>query len=63
METFKGLPLEPEGAYQNIATLINAALLIDVTEKDDGSELSDCVLIIARQYAEAAHEAAMDTQK
>ncbi|MGK0740029.1 hypothetical protein ACSFCX_24045 [Yokenella regensburgei] len=63
MKTFKGLPLVPEDAFKNIATLINAALLIDVTEQDDGSELSDCVLIIAKQYAEAAHEAAEGSKK
>lgn len=62
MKTFRGLPLDPEGAPQNIATLINAALLIDVVNKDDGSELSDCVLIIAKQYAEAAHESVMEKQ-
>ncbi|WGE30496.1 hypothetical protein PHA77_07805 [Edwardsiella tarda] len=60
MKTFRGLSLNHNEAFLNIATLINAALLIDVTEQGDCSELSDCILIIARQYAEAAHEAVME---
>lgn len=58
VKTFRGLSLDPGCAFQNISTLINAAFLISTVEESDDSELSDSVLIIASQYAEAAHEAA-----
>ncbi|EBT7099965.1 hypothetical protein LVO39_002358 [Salmonella enterica] len=58
VKTFRGLSLESGHAFQNISTLINAAFLISTIEEAGDSELSDSVLIIASQYAEAAHEAA-----
>ncbi|EDS8889508.1 hypothetical protein GQC79_004478 [Salmonella enterica] len=58
VKTFRGLSLESGHAFQNISTLINAAFLISAVEEADNSELSDSILIIASQYAEAAHEAA-----
>ncbi|ENU8217518.1 hypothetical protein ACE2LV_004974 [Salmonella enterica] len=55
---FKGLTLEPETAFRQIAALIEAGLIIQVADKNDNSDLSDCVFILARQYAEAAHKEA-----
>ncbi|EJJ4071513.1 hypothetical protein NI358_004877 [Salmonella enterica] len=63
MKTFKDLTLEPEAAFRQIATLIEAGLIISVTDTNDKSELSDCVFILARQYAEAAHDYAMENGK
>ncbi|EAO6531119.1 hypothetical protein G0R83_004452 [Salmonella enterica] len=58
VKTFRGLSLDTGCAFQNTSTLINAAFLISTVEEADDSELSDSILIIASQYAEAAHEAA-----
>ncbi|EIJ1057268.1 hypothetical protein LH751_003864 [Salmonella enterica] len=58
LTTFKGLTLEPETAFRQIA-----ALIISVTDTNDKSDLSDCVFILARQYAEAAHDYAMEKGK
>lgn len=68
MKTFKGLTLEPETAFRQIAALIEAGLIeagliISVTNTNDKSDLSDCVFILARQYAEAAHDYAMENGK
>lgn len=43
MKTFKGLTLEPETAFRQIAVLIKAGLIISVTNTNDKSDLSDCV--------------------
>ncbi|EBX7643589.1 XRE family transcriptional regulator [Salmonella enterica subsp. houtenae] len=59
LTTFKGLILEPETAFRQIAALIEAGLIISVTNTNDKSDLSDCVFILARQYAEAAHDYAL----
>lgn len=56
LTTFKGLTLEPEAAFRQIAALIEAGLIISITNTNDKSDLSDCVFILARQYAEAAHD-------
>ncbi|EAM2623988.1 hypothetical protein PUY44_002485 [Salmonella enterica] len=63
LTTFKGLTLESETAFRQIAALIEAGLIISVTDTNDKSELSDCVFILARQYAEAAHDYAMENGK
>ncbi|EJX0850501.1 hypothetical protein ODD70_004875 [Salmonella enterica] len=63
MKTFKDLTLEPEAAFRQIATLIEAGLIISVTDTNDKSELSDCVFILAKRYAEAAHDYAMENRK
>lgn len=55
---FKGLSLEPEIAFYQIAALIEAGLIISVIDEEDKSDLSDCIFILAKRYAEAAHEAA-----
>ncbi|EOZ4488706.1 hypothetical protein ACQLT9_005642 [Salmonella enterica subsp. diarizonae] len=60
---FKGLTLEPETAFRQIAALIEAGLIISVTDMNDKSDLSDCVFILARQYAEAAHDYAVENRK
>lgn len=48
MKTFKGLTLEPEAAFRQIAALIKAGLIISVTDTNDKSDLSDCVFILDR---------------
>lgn len=63
LQTFKGLTLEPETAFRQIAALIEAGLIISVTDMKEESELSDCVFVLARQYAEAAHDYAMENKK
>ncbi|EGI5342401.1 helix-turn-helix transcriptional regulator [Salmonella enterica subsp. enterica serovar Sandiego] len=59
LTTFKGLTLEPETAFRQIAALIEAGLIISVTDTNDKSEISDCVFILAKRYAEAAHNYAL----
>lgn len=62
MKTFKGLTLKPDIAFNQIAALIEAGLIIQIADKNDNSDLSDCIFILAKQYAEAAHESAAETQ-
>lgn len=57
---FKGLSLEPEIAFHQIAALIEAGLIISVIDEEDKSDLSDCVFILAKRYAEAAHANEME---
>lgn len=49
MKTFKGLTLEPETAFRQIAALIEAGLIISVTNTNDKSDLSDCVFILKKR--------------
>jgi len=63
METFKGLSLQPADAFQNIATMIGARMLISVTDSEDSSDLSDCIFCLATRYAEAARQFALENQK
>lgn len=63
LPTFKGLTLEPETAFHQIAALIEAGLIISVTDGEDHSDLSDCIFILAKQYAEAAHDCAVEKIK
>ncbi|HIB1529917.1 TPA: hypothetical protein ACWV6C_005578 [Salmonella enterica subsp. enterica serovar Muenchen] len=60
---FKGLTLEPEIAFRQIAALIEAGLIISVTDGEDHSDLSDCIFILAKRYAEASHDYAMENRK
>ncbi|EPT4022366.1 hypothetical protein ACVQMG_000525 [Enterobacter roggenkampii] len=63
MKTFKGLSLTPADAFRNIASLIEAGLLIAVTDIASNSDLADCVFQLTKQYSEAAHDAALENQK
>ncbi|EMR8085673.1 hypothetical protein QBO93_001709 [Citrobacter freundii] len=63
MKTFKGLSLEPEIAFRQIAAMIETGLIISVIDIKDQSDLSDCIFHLARQYAEAAHDYAMEKLK
>lgn len=57
---FKGLSLKPEIAFHQIAALIEAGLIISVIDEEDKSDLSDCIFILAKRYAEAAHANEME---
>lgn len=57
---FKGLALEPEIAFRQIAALIEAGLIISVIDEEDKSDLGDCIFILAKRYAEAAHANEME---
>lgn len=63
MKTFKGLTLEPETAFHQIAVMIEAGLIISVTDGEDHSDLGDCIFILAKKYAEAAHANEMENRK
>lgn len=63
MKTFKGLSLEPVDAFRNIAAMIEVAMLISVTDKDDSSDLGDCIFQQAKLYAEAAGDYEQENQK
>lgn len=41
MKTFKGLSLEPEIAFRQIAAMIETGLIISVIDMKDHSDLSD----------------------
>ncbi|EPL9735142.1 hypothetical protein L3182_002891 [Citrobacter freundii] len=63
MKTFKGLTLEPETAFHQIAVMIEAGLIISVTDGEYHSDLGDCIFILAKQYAEAAHANEKENRK
>lgn len=63
MKTFKGLTLEPETAFRQIAAMIETGLIISVIDMEEKSDLGDCILLLAKQYAEAAHDYAMENRK
>ncbi|HGG5994870.1 TPA: hypothetical protein ACJG4C_003900 [Salmonella enterica subsp. diarizonae serovar 61:r:z53] len=63
MNTFKGLTLEPETAFRQIAVIIEAGMIISVIDSEESPDLSDCIFCIAKKYAEAAHQAQMDNRK
>lgn len=63
MKTFKGLTLEPETAFRQIAVMIETGLIISVVDSEDSSGLSDCIFYVAKKYAEAAHQAEMENRK
>ncbi|MGF2418319.1 hypothetical protein ACQUTE_17465 [Citrobacter freundii] len=63
MQTFKGLTLEPETAFRQIAAMIETGLIISVIDIEEKSDLGDCIFYLAKQYAEAAHDYAMENRK
>ncbi|MDJ3787338.1 hypothetical protein LEI94_22775 [Salmonella enterica] len=63
MNTFKGLTLEPEAAFRQIAAIIEAGMIISVIDNEESPDLSDCIFCIAKKYAEAAHQAQMEDRK
>ncbi|MDM3296359.1 hypothetical protein [Citrobacter sp. Cc139] len=63
MKTFKGLTLEPETAFRQIAAMIETGLIISVIDIEEKSDLGDCIFCLAKQYAEAAHDYAMENRK
>lgn len=63
MNTFKGLSLQPADAFKNIATLIEAGMLVSVIDSEESADLGDCIFCITRRYAEAAHEAALEKRE
>lgn len=63
MNTFKGLTLEPETAFHQIAAIIEAGMIISVIGDEESPDLSDCMFCIAKKYAEAAHQAQMEDRK
>lgn len=62
LKTFKGLSLEAVEAFQNIAAMNEVGLLL-VAAGDENSDLGDCVIAFARDYATAAHAYALENQK
>ena len=63
MNTFKGLSLNPSDAFRNIAAMIEVGLLLTVTDSECKSDSGDYVLTIAKQYAEAACNHALEEKK
>lgn len=63
MNTFKGLTLEPETAFRQIAVIIEAGMIISVIGDEESPDLSDGIFCIAKKYAEAAHKAQMENRK
>ncbi|MCB2245357.1 hypothetical protein KTQ81_00085 [Salmonella enterica subsp. diarizonae] len=63
MKTFKGLTLEPETAFRQIAAIIEAGLIISIIDSEESPDLSDCIFCVAKKYAEAAHQAEMENRK
>lgn len=61
MKKYKGLSLKPEDAFIQISKLIDVGMIISVSSDDEA--LSDCVFHFAKQYAEAAHDYAMENKK
>ncbi|ECM3181868.1 hypothetical protein QB94_16755 [Salmonella enterica subsp. enterica serovar Newport] len=63
MNTFKGLTLEPEIAFRQIAAIIEAGIIISIIDNEESPDLSDGIFCIAKKYAEAAHQAQMENRK
>lgn len=63
MNTFKGLSLNPSDAFRNIAAMIEVGLLLTVTDIEDKTDGGDYVLTIAKRYAEAACNHALEEKK
>lgn len=63
MKTFKGLTLEPETAFRQIAVMIETGMIISVIDSEDSADLSDCIFCVAKKYAEAAHQSEMENRK
>ena len=63
MKSFKGLSLNPPDAFRNIALMIEVGLLLTVMDGEDHTDGGDYVLSIAKKYAEAAHDAALENRK
>lgn len=61
--TFKGLTLESETAFRQIAVMIESGLIFSAVDGEDSSDLSDCIFHLAMQYAEAAHDYARESRK
>ncbi|MDH0315286.1 hypothetical protein N7410_28870 [Klebsiella pasteurii] len=62
LKTFKGLSLESVDAFQNIAAMNEVGLLL-MAAGDENSDLGDCVIALARDYAAAAHAYALEEKK
>lgn len=60
---FKGLSLEPEIAFHQIATMIEAGAIISVIDLIDDSDLSDNIFYLTQKYAEAAHNHALEIRR
>lgn len=63
METFKNLTLEPEIAFHQIAVMIESGLIFSAVDREDSSDMSDCIFHLAMQYAETAHNYARENRK
>lgn len=48
MKTFKGLPLEPETAFRQIAAMIETGLIISVIDIEEKSDLGDCIFYLGK---------------
>ena len=63
MKSFKGLSLEPADALRNIGVMVEAALLIAITDSEDKSDLSDCIFDQVILYARASRDYALEKNK
>ncbi|EAA5550912.1 XRE family transcriptional regulator [Salmonella enterica subsp. enterica] len=62
-EHFKGLSLEPEIAFHQIAAMIETGVIISAIDSIDDSDLSDNIFYLAKKYAEAAHNHARNIRR
>lgn len=63
MKTFKGLALDTDIAFYQIAVMIEAGLIAQSIDNKDGTDVSDILLYQAHLYAKAAHDYAKDNNK
>ncbi|EJI9870950.1 helix-turn-helix domain-containing protein [Salmonella enterica] len=62
MKTFKGLTLEPETAFRQIAAMIEAGLIFQAIDMKDKSDTGEFILHQAQLYSKAAHNHVLESR-
>ncbi|MGY9368804.1 hypothetical protein [Citrobacter pasteurii] len=61
--TFDGLSLKSVDALKNISSLIEAGCILTASSNSEHEEIGDVIIWLARDYAVAAHNYAMENRK
>lgn len=61
--TFDGLSLQSADALKNIVSLIEVGCLLTASSNSEHEEIGDVIIWLARNYAAAAHNYALENEK